>query len=102
MGPWTAPGAFYSLAIELRRQLVELFVLPELIPADDDWFIQMFALHLPELDPRVVQRSLQEQHGIEVVAHRWNQLPLLRVSVQAYFDKDDCSTLVNALTQIVR
>lgn len=87
----------HALALELRQQLIELTGNPALTPSSEDWFVQMFAVMLPELDPPAVQQALWEQHKIEVAAYRWNGLPLLRVSIQAYNDQSDLNALVSAL-----
>lgn len=72
-----------------------------LSPAGEKWFVQMFALLLPKLDPEALQRTLLDQHNIEVVTHRWKDANLLRVSLQAHNDEGDCSALVGALAQIL-
>ena len=89
----------HQLALDLRQRLLEMLCLPGLTPAGEDWFAQMFAVQLPDLDPETLQRKLLEEHNIEVVAHCWNQLPLLRVSLQAYNDERDGAALLNALKQ---
>ncbi|TFH34208.1 MAG: aminotransferase class V-fold PLP-dependent enzyme [Anaerolineales bacterium] len=91
----------HQLALDLRQRLLETLGLPGLTPAGEGWFIQMFAVPLPELDPQALQRTLLEEHNIEVVARRWNRRPLLRVSVQAYNDEIDCSALESALKLIL-
>lgn len=89
----------HALGLELRQQLIELIGLPELTPSSEAWFVQMFAVQLPELDPKGLQQRLWEQHKIEVVGHRWSGLPLLRISIQAYNDERDGVALINALEQ---
>jgi isopenicillin-N epimerase len=87
----------HALALSLRQRLLELLDTAELTPAGEDWFIQMFSVQLPAVDPYDLQKRLFVEHNIEVVAYYWNQLPLLRVSIQAYNDTTDCDALVHAL-----
>jgi isopenicillin-N epimerase len=90
----------HELARSLRGQLLELLDTPALTPDDPAWYAQMFAVQLPAIDPYELQKRLLADYGIEVVAHQWNQIPLIRVSVQAYNDEVDCSALFNALEQL--
>jgi isopenicillin-N epimerase len=87
----------HELANDLRHRLIALFGLPELTPAGEDWFVQMFTTQLPITDPQALQQYLLENHNIELVAHFWNQLPLLRVSIQAYNNEGESDKLVQAL-----
>jgi isopenicillin-N epimerase len=87
----------HELAVSLRQQLLGLFGTTELTPGGPDWFIQMFTVQLPAVNPHDLQKRLIGDHNIEVVASYWNQLPLLRVSIQAYNDTSDCDALLQAL-----
>jgi isopenicillin-N epimerase len=91
----------HQLALDLRQRLLEATGLPALTPAGKDWFMQMFAVPLPELDPQALQRTLLEEHNIEVLARRWNRRPLLRVSIQAYNDAADGAALLRALERVL-
>jgi isopenicillin-N epimerase len=62
---------------------------------------QMFSMRLPECDPEELQRTLLERFRIEVVARRWADLKLLRVSLQAYNSGDDLDQLTAALEGIL-
>ena len=87
----------HALAGSLRQRLLGLLGTDELTPAGEDWFLQMFSVQLPAVDPYDLQKRLFTEHNIEVVAYYWNQLPLLRVSIQAYNDTGDCDALIHAL-----
>jgi isopenicillin-N epimerase len=63
--------------------------------------LQMFSVKLPDCDPVDLQRRLLEEYHIEVVAQRWHDLPLLRVSIQAYNDESDLEALINALRRLL-
>lgn len=91
----------HALALELRQQLIELTGNPALTPSSEDWFVQMFAVQVPTLEPNALQKRLYDDHHIEGVAYIWNQLPLLRVSIAAYNDENDCESLLRALKAIL-
>jgi isopenicillin-N epimerase len=61
---------------------------------------QLFSVGLPQCDPEELQRKLLERFRIEVVARRWKDLNLLRVSIQAYNDGREVEALVSALRQV--
>jgi isopenicillin-N epimerase len=87
----------HELALLLRQQLLELFGTAELTPGGSNWFVQMFSVQLPDVDPHDLQKMLLVDHNIEVVGSYWNQLPLLRVSIQAYNDDSDGDALIQAI-----
>jgi isopenicillin-N epimerase len=87
----------HELALLLRQQLLELFGTAEFTPGGSSWFVQMFSVQLPNVDPHDLQKMLLVDHNIEVVGSYWNQLPLLRVSIQAYNDDSDGEALIQAL-----
>jgi isopenicillin-N epimerase len=91
----------HALAVDLRQRLLEILGTPGLTPDGETWFVQMFTVQLPELDTAAFQRTLLEQHGVEVVAQRWNRLPLLRVSLQAYNTAGDGEALIHALKEVI-
>lgn len=65
--------------------------------ADAALFHQMASVELPPCDAAELRRRLWEENRIEVVAERWNDRPLLRVSVQVYNTRDDLQALADAL-----
>ena len=58
---------------------------------------QMWASVLETNDPDGLQRSLFEEHGIEVVVREWEGRSLLRVSIAPYNEADDVERLLDAL-----
>jgi selenocysteine lyase/cysteine desulfurase len=63
--------------------------------------LQMFAAHLPDVNPVDLQRRLYDEHKIEVVIDAWNQHPLIRVCFQAYNDANDADLLLEALGKLL-
>ncbi len=62
---------------------------------------QMFSLRLPECNPEELQLRLLDEYSIEVVARRWKDVNLLRVSIQAYNDEPDLDALIIALHRLL-
>lgn len=90
-----------TLAQETRWRLNTLTGLDSICPDDQDWFIQMAAIRLPDGDLEHIQRRLHNEFRIEVPVLRWNEEPLLRISFQAYNSQADADALVDALTQLL-
>jgi len=62
---------------------------------------QMFSMRLPACDPELLQRGLLERYQVEVVARRWSDANLLRVSLQAYNDEQDLAALAAGLRSLL-
>jgi isopenicillin-N epimerase len=92
---------YHQLASKTRKRINNLTGFEPLCPDSQDWFIQMFAARLPELDCEALQRQLYNEYGIEVATHRWNNHPLIRVSFQAYNNEEDADALLHALSQLL-
>jgi isopenicillin-N epimerase len=90
-----------QLASETRQRINNLTGYDAVCPDSQDWFIQMCAAWLPEVDCDALHGRLYDDFGIEVVAHRWNGRPLIRVSFQAYNDEADADALLDALDQLL-
>jgi isopenicillin-N epimerase len=91
----------HALARTARTGVHELTGLDPLCPDSNNWYAQMFAARLPQVDAETLQRALYERHRIEVVVQRWQGLTLLRVSVQAYNDEAQIETLLRALDELL-
>lgn len=66
------------------------------------WFGQMVAIRLPsEVDVAELKRRLYDEWRIEVPVYRWNGVPILRISIQAYTSDSDLDRLEEALATLV-
>ncbi|UCF62259.1 MAG: aminotransferase class V-fold PLP-dependent enzyme [Anaerolineaceae bacterium] len=90
-----------ELASKTRERINSMTGFDPLCPDTQDWFIQMFAARLPELDCEAFQRQLHDEHRVEVAVYRWNDQPLIRVSFQAYNDEGDAGALLHALSKLL-
>ena len=75
--------------------------LPPITPDSTDWYAQMAAFPLPTCDDEGLQRALYEQFHVEVPITSWNGHSFIRVSVQAYNDRDDLETLTAGLRNLL-
>jgi isopenicillin-N epimerase len=87
----------HGLAEETRRRIDALTGLEPLCPDGTEWFAQMAAVRLPEVDLAALKEQLYQEHRIEVPLLRWNGEPLMRISFQAYNSRADADALVHAL-----
>ena len=69
--------------------------------ASSEWFQQMFAARLPDVDVEEVKTRLYDDFRIEVPVLRWNGQPLIRVSFQAYNTSSDADALLEALAKVL-
>ena len=66
------------------------------------WLGQMVAIRLPAaVDVADLKRRLYDDWRIEVPVYRWNDIPILRISIQAYTRETDLDRLEEALTALV-
>jgi isopenicillin-N epimerase len=88
-------AASQALAQETWQHLLALTGLPALSPANG--FAQMFAAPLPACDWVTLKRRLYDEFKIEVPVLQWQDLHLVRVSVQGYVTHEDTERLIEAL-----
>jgi len=99
---WPAvQSACHGLLREARHRVKSLTGLPALTPDGSSWYGQMATLPMPACNEKELQRTLRQQHGIEIPAIRWKGRPYLRISVQGYNSADDIDALINALAALL-
>ena len=92
----------HALASQIRTQINALTGLPAICPDSPEWYGQMFAALLPTgIDTNDLKARLYDEYHIEVPLHRWNDYPMIRVSIQAYNDPMDTDTLHTALSELL-
>ncbi len=92
----------HALARESRRRIHDLTGLDPICPDSANWYAQMYSARLPELDVKETQRFLRDAHRVEIPVFRWNDMPMLRVSVQGYNLEQDLDTLLEGLNALLR
>ncbi len=91
----------HDLASRTRAEINAVTGLDPICPDSPEWFMQMFAARLPEVEVELLQRRLYERYRIEVPLHRWNGQSLIRPSFQAYNTQADAQALVEALGDLL-
>jgi isopenicillin-N epimerase len=87
-----------ELVVNTRARIIDLTGLPALCPNEPEWFTQFFAARLPDdVNVEKLKIDLYEKFHIEVPVHRWNDIPLIRVSFQGYNTQQDADALLHAL-----
>jgi isopenicillin-N epimerase len=86
-----------ALLSETRQRVNELTGLPPICPDTPEWFTQLAAVRLPELDTARLKARLYDEFKVEVPVYRWQGQPFLRISIQGYNTRTDADALVSAL-----
>jgi isopenicillin-N epimerase len=90
-----------QLAKATKQRLCALPGVQSLYSDDKDLYFQFFAVQLPPCNTTKLKEQLYDQYGIEVVVQKWQERPLLRVSVQAYNTEAEMDVLLEALTHLL-
>lgn len=92
--------------LETRARVDDLTGLQALSPEagiDHEWIGQLASIRLPDdTDVVALKARLFDEFRIEVPVHRWNDIPLLRISFTAHTTDDDADALVAALRTLLR
>jgi isopenicillin-N epimerase len=94
-------AACHALLSETRNRVAALTGLPPVAPDSTEWWSQMAILPLPTTDTGVLKNRLWEEYGVEIPCHSFNGQSCVRLSVQAYNDKEDMDRLVVGLREIL-
>jgi isopenicillin-N epimerase len=92
----------HQLASQARHRINAITGMQPISPDGQEWFGQMVAVRLPEeIDPEALKARLYNEYRIEILAHTWNDLPLMRISFQAYNRQADLDSLVEGLIELL-
>ncbi len=92
-------AACHHLASKLRHQLQNQIGLHPIYPDSDLFYSQMMSMQLPkDTDLEALKSTLYDRYRIEIPLIAWNDLKLLRFSIQAYNSPADGLALVEALS----
>jgi isopenicillin-N epimerase len=98
---WDAVAAHcHALAQDTARRLGELTGLAPL-SAPEFCAPQMVAMPVPECDVDQLKIDLIDKYNIEIPVFKWQDICIVRVSVQGYNSKPQMDLLIAALTQLL-
>lgn len=86
-----------ALATETKQRLCALPGVHSLYPDNSNLYLQFFSVALPPCDIVRLKQRLYDEYAIEVVVNSWEDVSLLRVSVQVYNTPEDMDALLHAL-----
>jgi isopenicillin-N epimerase len=96
--------ACHELAKDTQRRICELTGLAPLhaLQDADNWFAQLTAAPLPAgTDLVALKARLYDENRIEIPLIEWNNMKLIRVSIQGYNSKRDVGHLLKALSVLL-
>ncbi len=91
----------HQMAIQARAAVHAITGLEPICPDGEEWIGQMVAVPLPEVDTNRIKTRLYDEFRIEIPVYRWDGIPILRISVQAYNRQEDIDALVAALKTLL-
>jgi isopenicillin-N epimerase len=99
---WTAVREqCHALAAETMSRLGDLTGLPPIYPASTDFFVQLFAAPLPDVDLDWLKQQLYGTYRVEVPLISWHGRSFIRVSIQGYNTRSDVEALLAALAALL-
>ena len=88
----------HQLAVNAHSEISNLTKMEPVSPSGSEWFGQMVALPLPgSTEQKALKDRLYEEYQIEVPVYTWNEMPMIRLSFQAYNQPADLEVLLDAL-----
>lgn len=91
----------HALLRETLERICDLTGLPPLYELDSAFYGQMGVAALPRSNLMVLKKRLYDEYRIEVPLIEWNDMRLIRVSIQAYNDRRDADALLDALKSLL-
>lgn len=91
----------HALLHETLERICHLTRLPPLYRLDSSFYGQMGVAPLPHSNLAALKNRLYDEYRIEVPLIEWNEMHLIRVSVQAYNDQADVDALLDALNSLL-
>jgi isopenicillin-N epimerase len=88
-----------ELAFETANEISKITLLP-LLGAQKFLARQMISIPVPECDIADLKNKLLQEYDIEIPVFRWNDLCVVRISIQGYNTREDAQRLIDAMSDI--
>lgn len=96
------PERCHQLTAEALARIDELTGLASVYPErSTTWFGQLGVARLPDVDTLALKARLYDEHRVEVPVHRFQDQPLIRVSIADHNGPDDVDALIDALATLL-
>jgi isopenicillin-N epimerase len=96
------PERCHRLLVDALARIDELTGLGSVYPDHSTTSVgQLGVARLPDLDTAVLKARLFDEHRIEVPVHRFQDQPLIRVSIADHTGDDDVDALIGALAVLL-
>jgi isopenicillin-N epimerase len=90
----------HEMILQARERISQIGGQAPLAPPD--WYGQMVACPLPPCDVAAVKTLLYDKYRIEIPVFLWNNMPIIRISVQAYNTQADLDAFYSALGEVLK
>jgi isopenicillin-N epimerase len=91
----------HEILLSALGEINQLTGLESIYPNQGNWFSQMAAVQLPNVNEKLLQQRLYDEFRIEIPVLTWENYKLLRISVQGYNDKKDLNALICGLKTLI-
>lgn len=91
----------HALLADTLGRICDLTGLAPLYPLESGFYGQMGAAPLPLSNLVTLKKRMYDEYKIEVPLIDWNDIQLIRVSIQAYNDERDADALLDALKSLL-
>lgn len=99
----TVRMACRAMARDARRAVTDLFGVPPYNDDNDEWHGQITCASLPPgTDDVALLNQLRHEENVDVSVDRFNGMPRVRISIQAYNDWSDVERLLDGLKRWVK
>ena len=95
-------AACHELLRETRARIGALTGLLQIAPDSPEWYGQLASIPLPQtIEPRQLHDRLWDEYRVEVPCTAHKGQVFVRVSIQAYNDREDVDQLIRGLREIL-
>jgi len=96
------PDRCHRLTAEALARIDGLTGLGSVYPEHSTtWFGQLGVARLPDVDTLALKARLYDEYRVEVPVHRFQDQPLIRVSIADHNGPDDVDALLEALAALL-